>query len=65
MTTLVEPLYSELLRYVYVLSTSHWPAALTEVSLGALAVTFVVAASRLWIASAGPSRSVRQGREET
>jgi hypothetical protein len=46
MTILMEQAYEEVLRYVYVLSSSRWLAALTPVALG-VAAAVVLAATRL------------------
>jgi hypothetical protein len=47
MTILMEQVYEEALRYVYVLSSSRWLAALAPVALGAVAAGVVLAATRL------------------
>jgi len=47
MTTLLEEMHAEVLRWLYALSTRGWPAALTELTPCALLATFVLVALRL------------------
>jgi len=65
MTPLVEQVYDEVLRYVYVLSTSRWPATLASVALGAVAAVVVLAATRLRTPSPRTPRPATQVKAET
>jgi hypothetical protein len=62
MTTIVEQVYAELLRYVYAFSTSRWSAVLTHVSLAGLAAMFFLAAIRIRNASGRAPRPAAQRR---
>jgi len=65
MTTLLEQVHDEVLRYVYVFWTSRWPAALAQVALGAVAAAAVLAATRLRIPSSRARRPATQERGDS
>jgi hypothetical protein len=65
MTTLVGQVYDEVLRYVYVLSISRWPATFAFVALGAVAAVVVLAATRLRTPSPRTPRPVTHVKAET